>query len=441
MYRRIILTFFVFLITSNFYGQDTLTYPIIDNYTYQYYRTQQWDKLIKLGKKSHRKNIDFYYLQVRMGVAYFEKKQYLKALKFLEKAYRTDTKNKVVQEYLYWAYVYSFLYNDADKFYENLNSEIKAKINYQKHFIQDLSFQYGYGFNQSFQSLSDEKLISDNQIHSEREVLKDEHFFDIQLLQPVGKGVFLTHNMSLFNMNYQKTINDLIDGIKTVNLKNSQNQYYLQTSIPLGRRWLLSPAFSILWGYTQDYEMFFPRQSFMPPRMQVVNKNFTNILLSTTIKKTWSLWENQTNFSFVKIDKGNLQLGNKISIFPLQNKKLVFSADIQVSPDSSNKHNFVKTVSLTTNHKHFSIYGFYTLGNIHNFTEMNGAIVYNQNETITYQFGGSISIYFKKIQFNAGITQQHLTDSYPVRNISGTITNNNFNFDVLILKGGLSWHF
>ncbi|MCD6366693.1 MAG: hypothetical protein J7L46_04045, partial [Bacteroidales bacterium] len=361
MCRRVILIFFVSLIAGKIYGQDTLSYPVIDRLTYKYYTNKKWDNLIKLGKKSLHKNIDFYYLRVRMGVAHFEKHRYLKAIIFLEKAYEVDKKNTVVQEYLYWSYYYSYLYNEADKLYENLDHTVKTKINYQTHFIQVMALKYGYGKNQNLNTLSGEKLLTDNDQHSEREVLNDEQLFGIGLLHPAGSGVFITQNLSFFTLNYQKNIDDSSDGKKQIDLKTSQKQYYFQTSIPLGKRWLLSPALSLLWGYTQNYELFFPRQPFMPPRMEVVNKNFINILLSGTINKTWSLWENQTNFSIGNFDKkGSLQAGNKVSFFPLQNKKIIISGDIQVSADTNRKTVFVKTVSLSTNLKHFSIYGFYT---------------------------------------------------------------------------------
>ena len=125
----------------------------------------------------------------------------------------------------------------------------------------------------------------------------------------------------------------------------------------------------------------------------------------------------------------------------MQNKKIIIAGNVQVSADTNRKPVFVKTVSLATNFKHLSVYGFYTYGNIHNFTEMNGAIIYNQPETITQQYGGGISLHFKKLQINLDIIKQHLTDIYPVGDISGTVSNKNFNFDTLILKGGLLWHF
>ncbi len=442
MYRRLI-AILLFFSASYFYGQDTLTYPVIDKLTYNYYTTGQWDSLIKLGKLSHHKHIDFYYLQVRMGIAYFEKKQYLKAIKYLEKAYQTDKKNTIVQETLYWSYIYSFLYNDADRLYDDLDTSVKTKINYTRYFIQVISLRYIYGSNQDFNILSEEKLIGDNEINAERDILKNESSIGIQAIQSAGKGIFLTHNLSFLTLNYQKTIDNLMSGIKQFDLKTSQKQYYFQAGIPIGKRWLLSPAATLLWGYTQDYKLFIPYQPFMPPQMQIVNTKFSNFLASITIKKTWSLWANQTNISISNLDTNgrNLQAGNKISIFPIGNKKLILSGNIQFSPDINNQPALVKTVSLKTNFKYFAIYGFYTKGKIQNFSELNGAIVYNQPEMINSQYGGGLSAYYKKFRLNAEIIQQHMIRKYEVKDISGTIINKNFNFDVLILKGGISWHF
>ena len=443
MYRRLILIFFVSLIVGKIYGQDTLTYPVIDRLTYKYYTDKKWDDLIKLGKKSLHKNIDFYYLQVRMGIAYFEKHKYLKAIKYLEKAYKTDKKNIVVQEYLYWAYYYSFLYNEADKLYENLDTTLQSKINYRQHFIQVIALNYIYGMNQDFSTLSNEKLIGDNEINANRDILKNESSIRIQAIQSAGKGVFLTHNLSFLTLNYQKTIDNLMNGITQFDLKTSQKQYYFQASIPLGKRWLLSPAATLLWGYTQDYKLFIPYQPFMPPQMKIVNTKFSNLLASITVKKTWSLLANQTNISINNLDTNgrNIQTGNKISIFPLKNKKLILTGDIQFLPGINNQPISVKTVSLTTNLKYFSIYGFYTKGRIQNFSELNGAIIYNQPEMVNAQYGGGLSIYYKKFRLNAEILQQHMIREYEIKDISGTNLNKNFNFDNLILKGGLIWHF
>ena len=439
MYRRLILTFTIVLFAGYLYGQDTLNYPVIDRYTYRYYTHKQWDKLIKLGNQSLRKNIDFYYLQVRMGIAYFEAKRYLKAIKFLENAYKTDNSNTVVQETLYWSYVYSFMYNDAARLYDNLDDAVKAKIDYKQHFVQTMSLNYSYGNNRNFNTLSNDKLLSENAVYAERRVLKNEHVFIFDLLQPVGNGIFISHNLSLINLNYQKTISDFVNKDLQVDLKTSQKQYHIQAAIPLGKRWLLSPATTLLWGYVQDYVLPTPNGTNTSPR---VNNNFTKFLFSSTINKTWARWGNQINVSISNLDSiSNFQLGNRVNIFPFQNKKLELSADFQLKSDTNRNPTIVKTFLLTTHFKYFSVYGFYTLGNIHNFSEMNGLFVYNQNETITTQFGGGVSVYLNKLQINVNLIQQQLTDSYVLHENTGSDTEKNYKFDVLLIKGGLLWQF
>lgn len=440
MYRRLILAFIIVLFAGYLYGQDTLNYPVIDKYTYLYYTEKQWDKLIKLGKQSLRENIDFYYLQVRMGIAYFEAERYLKAIKFLENAYKTDNSNTVVQETLYWSYVYSFMYNDAARLYDNLDDAVKAKIDYKQHFFQTISLNYSYGDNQKFNVLSDDELLSENVIYAERRVLKNENVFIFDLLQPVGNGIFISHNLSLININYQKTISDFVNKDLKVDLKTSQKQYHIQAAIPLGKRWLLSPAATLLWGYDQDYVLPPPNGYNPSPR---VNNNFTKFLLSSTINKTWASWGNQINVSFNNLDStGNFQLGNRVNIFPFQNKKLVLSADFQLKPDTKRTPAIVKTFLLATHFKNFSVYGFYTLGNIHNFSEMNGRIVYYQKETITTQFGGGVSVNINKLQINASIIQQQYLDNYYfLKNVPGSITSKDYKFNVLLIKGGLLWQF
>ena len=50
-----------------------------------------------MGKQSRIEGIDFYYLKVRMGIAYFKENKMLSAIQLLEEAYAVDTYDVVVQ--------------------------------------------------------------------------------------------------------------------------------------------------------------------------------------------------------------------------------------------------------------------------------------------------------------------------------------------------------
>jgi tetratricopeptide (TPR) repeat protein len=87
------VSFILLFLNIFIYSQQPLNYPYIEKTTYKHYLNSDWESLIKLGNKSLDKGIDFYYLQIRMGVAYFAKNNYRKAIKHLQKAYKTNPKD------------------------------------------------------------------------------------------------------------------------------------------------------------------------------------------------------------------------------------------------------------------------------------------------------------------------------------------------------------
>ena len=69
-------------------AQQPLSLISVDAQTYSLWQKKDWNGLIAAGKKALKADIDFYYLRVRMGIAYYEKKNYHMALLHFEKAYK-----------------------------------------------------------------------------------------------------------------------------------------------------------------------------------------------------------------------------------------------------------------------------------------------------------------------------------------------------------------
>ncbi len=51
-------------------AQEETNYPKVNEQSYAYYLSGDWENLIKTGKEAKTAGIDFYYLKVRMGIAY-----------------------------------------------------------------------------------------------------------------------------------------------------------------------------------------------------------------------------------------------------------------------------------------------------------------------------------------------------------------------------------
>ncbi|MBN2482093.1 MAG: hypothetical protein JXB19_10155, partial [Bacteroidales bacterium] len=77
MYRIVFVFMMVITpIVLNAQQQEKLTYAEVNSQTYQLYLDRDWHALIKVGKHALREGIDYYYLRMRIGIAYYELKRY-----------------------------------------------------------------------------------------------------------------------------------------------------------------------------------------------------------------------------------------------------------------------------------------------------------------------------------------------------------------------------
>jgi len=84
-------------------GQEGADFNRINNETYRLYLEEQWDSVILLGKEALKKEIDYYYLRMRIGIAYYHQKNYRVAATHFMKALGMNQGDQVALEYLYYA--------------------------------------------------------------------------------------------------------------------------------------------------------------------------------------------------------------------------------------------------------------------------------------------------------------------------------------------------
>ncbi|RLD59988.1 MAG: hypothetical protein DRJ05_05465, partial [Bacteroidetes bacterium] len=90
-----------------------LNFNSVDHETYRFYILKNWDSLLITGHKAIKQNIDYFYLRMRIGTAYYETGNYMKAANNFEKALKFSGTDPTALEYLYYCYLFTNREQDA----------------------------------------------------------------------------------------------------------------------------------------------------------------------------------------------------------------------------------------------------------------------------------------------------------------------------------------
>jgi len=120
------------------YSQE-LSYKTVDSTSFYLYDNKKWEELIVFGKNIE---LDYYYFNIRMGVAYFNYKKYHAAEKYLKKAI-ANNKTDFANEFLYETYIKLGEKILAEQVYNQLSDETKKRLNYQKKLFEFAYLELG----------------------------------------------------------------------------------------------------------------------------------------------------------------------------------------------------------------------------------------------------------------------------------------------------------
>nr|NQU89727.1 hypothetical protein [Bacteroidota bacterium] len=102
-----LMVFLLMLQPLSTFSQEKQDFRKIDSLTYSLYQQGKWDKLITVGEKALGQGLDYYYLQIRVGIAWYEKQNYRRAIPHFEEALKFNLVDQTVLEYLYYSYLLS----------------------------------------------------------------------------------------------------------------------------------------------------------------------------------------------------------------------------------------------------------------------------------------------------------------------------------------------
>ncbi len=226
----IILATLLNLFCSNAKSQDTLTGGLVEQKSLQLYQDKNWKELIKFGNSALKQNIDYFYLQMRVGIAYFEQKNYCLAEVHFRKALGFSSNDELALEYLYYCYLYTGRTDDARLWSKKFSKELAAKTGTdKKSFIDFITFEGGTKITDSVY-YHHTITLANKTTFKDTSYFKPAVYFQIGLNHTIKNRVSFFHAFTYFNQkNFVGTL--------------TQIQYYLKGSIPIKNGWSISPSF------------------------------------------------------------------------------------------------------------------------------------------------------------------------------------------------------
>jgi tetratricopeptide (TPR) repeat protein len=143
--HRINFLIIVFSIFSSVaLSQDTINFNNIDLKTYGFAYYGEWDSVIHYGKLGLANDIDYFYLRLRLGEAYYYKQNYSTAIKHFEKALKSNSADASAQEFLYYSYLFSGRESDVDFYGAGLPEAEKKDVSLKKNtLLKNVYFETG----------------------------------------------------------------------------------------------------------------------------------------------------------------------------------------------------------------------------------------------------------------------------------------------------------
>ncbi len=448
------LVFISILILLILYEESQAQKTLIDydKSTYDLYVSKKWDELIEEGKRSIENGFDFYYLRVRMGIAYYENENYIEAIPQFENALSFIPEDSVSAEYLYYSNIFLGRKKEALVVTENFPEKFsKKKLLSNTNFFDGLYTEGGVVINSGYDNLSKSPGKPPQKgIFEEYKQTKNYRYNNLSLVHNLSKRVSIFHGIGNIYINNTKQFSSLTDGNIEFDIKTNQWDYYLSTGLYAGAGINLYGFIHYLNVDVEDFEYYIDSGFSAVKTVYKKTRNQSDELLGGfNMSYNFSHFQISNTFSASNFNDGN-QYQNTIRViyYPMGNLNLYFINDFtghfqKQSGETIFKNRFLWTgragVKLSDD---FWAEAFYTNGEIENYNEENGYIVYNNYNVIRRKLGFNL-IFSLSTQFELSIRYQNYEQtSYKFIYFDSTnyTTNSIKNINHSII-GGIKWTF
>lgn len=456
---RFLITLMLTSLFSGFVGaQEVENKKKVDTDTYKLYVEKDWYKLIDAGEEAFKKGIDFYYLRMRIAMAYYYTGSYRRAEKHFRKAEEIGYKNDIADEFIYYSLIYAGRSDDAKLWGENISVGMKKKLGLdRKTFFNTFGFSNTYSFNpESYDTPIDNVSSTDGW----RNITKNYNLFSINAGNQIGKGVKINYQFSRLDKENFYYYNDESADILDKSRKVEQNQFYISFSVrpSLGFELFFGGHYVNIKVNKKSFTLSQANQANQGNSNGNENGNVNNIDIASSastiderlfflgLSKESGAFSSEFAAYFSNFNNNTQsQFDLSIRYYPLGNLNLYTNSIFSLYNDKGGYENrngmvFNQKIGFMVS-KYLWMEAFTSLGEMNNFVVNRGTGIFNGLEMVKNYSGVNIIIPFIKSGAKIFITYSFYKNESLFTDTNAQKVINPINFNTHSITGGVQWNF
>jgi tetratricopeptide (TPR) repeat protein len=227
MFKKLIFLFLFLISFQEVFPQKPINIASVDKQTYDLFMQGDWDGLIQEGRIAISEGITFYYLHYRLGIAYYNKRNYHKAITHFREAWQHNPTDQLLAQYLYYSYL-------------NINRTQQARIiaksmtheNYQGLAVKLPSFLEHVSLTYNMNKPRNQELIADffyeGDLTDGLQFLPTGHdYLNLGIMHPISPRLSVYHAFTRINKNHFIYYRENGYEAEIAQSPSNLNQYYL----------------------------------------------------------------------------------------------------------------------------------------------------------------------------------------------------------------------
>jgi tetratricopeptide (TPR) repeat protein len=441
-FKRLLLVIaisFLMFSGTEIIAQEKMSYKTADSLTYRLYAGGNWKELIYAGKESIRQGHDYYYLRMRIGIAYYQLGRYRAAAVHFEEALNFYSDDKTAIGYLQQCYDWAGMNTEAAYLSKRFPRILLGSDNSNK-FFRELFLLSGVSFSDSESKLPDLNIAGTAAIYGEVNMSGD------MVINQAGANISPRPDLSWFigytNIHLGKYQRIVASGMDTVNNKYTLRQHQVYASFPIryAKGWQTIPAVNLI--SINDKAVLLSYDSLAQKYSSQTGTAIPlNYVFSLKVMKDMPYLSLGPSFAYSRLNfNDQLQFSFDFNVFPFANLNLYSFSRIATNYENGQLRNHFKQTLGGRITDWLWLQGSYLGGEVRNAHDENGLLVFNMAGSIHSR--SSATIYFlpgKKITFRIEYSYIQQQDEYLEYTDYINYTLNPVQYNNHQIMGGIKW--